>query len=43
LWRKALRQAIAQGDADPDAGRLKSYKAGELARELRDVIRKDEG
>ena len=42
LKLKALRQAIAQGDADLAAGRFKSYKAGELAQELRDVIRQDE-
>jgi antitoxin ParD1/3/4 len=41
LKLKALRQAIAQGDADFAAGRFKSYKAGELAREMRDVIPQD--
>jgi hypothetical protein len=32
---KALRQAIAQGDADLSAGRSKSYAPGELAKELK--------
>ena len=43
LKLKALRQAIAQGDADLAAGRFKSYKAGELAHELLDAIHRNEG
>lgn len=38
LKLKALRQAIAKGDTDFAAGRSKTYKAGELAAELRDAI-----
>ena len=36
LKLKALRQAIAQGDADLATGRSKVYAPGELARELKD-------
>jgi antitoxin ParD1/3/4 len=43
LKLKALRQAIAQGDADLAAGRCKSYKAGELAGEMSDILRGDKG
>jgi antitoxin ParD1/3/4 len=42
LRLKALRQAIAEGDADLSAGRFRSYKAGDLAREMRDAIPSDE-
>jgi antitoxin ParD1/3/4 len=38
LKLKALRQAISKGDADFAAGRAKTYKAGELANEMRDAI-----
>jgi antitoxin ParD1/3/4 len=38
LKLKALRQEIAKGDADFAAGRAKTYKAGELASEMRDAI-----
>jgi antitoxin ParD1/3/4 len=34
----ALRQAVAKGDADIAAGRSKTYQAGELAAEMRDVL-----
>jgi antitoxin ParD1/3/4 len=38
LKLKSLRQAVAQGDADIKAGRSKTYKAGELAAEMRDAL-----
>jgi antitoxin ParD1/3/4 len=40
LKLKALRQSIAQGDADLAAGRSKVYAPGELARELKDGLAK---
>ena len=40
LKLKALRQAIAEGDADVAAGRFRSYKAGDLVREMHDVIKR---
>ncbi len=38
LALKALRQAIAKGDADLTAGRSKTYAPGELAQELKDGL-----
>jgi antitoxin ParD1/3/4 len=38
LKLKALRQAVTKGDADFAAGRSKTYKAGELAKEMRNAI-----
>lgn len=35
---KALRQAIAKGDADFAVGRAKTYKPGELSAEMRDAL-----
>jgi hypothetical protein len=32
---KALREAIAEGDADLAAGRFRSYKTGDFVREMR--------
>jgi len=43
LRLEALRAAITVGDADLAAGRFKSYKTGDLAREMRDAIPADEG
>lgn len=40
LKLKALRQAIAEGDADLAAGRFRSYKAGDLVREMQDAIKR---
>jgi antitoxin ParD1/3/4 len=40
LRLKALRQAIAQGDADAAAGRVKNYQPGELLREMQGVANK---
>ena len=40
LKLKALRQAIAEGDADLAAGRFKSYKAGDLVRELQGLVKR---
>jgi antitoxin ParD1/3/4 len=40
LRLKALRQAIAEGDADAAAGRVKNYRAGDLVREMQDAARK---
>lgn len=39
LKLKALRQAIAEGDADAAAGRVKTYKAGDLTREMAGATR----
>ncbi len=39
----ALRAGIAEGDADFAAGRFKSYKAGDLVREMQNAIPADEG
>jgi len=38
LKLQALRQAVSKGDADIAAGRAKTYKAGELAAELREAL-----
>lgn len=38
LRLKALRQAIAQGDADFAAGRSKSYQSGELFKDIGDAF-----
>ena len=38
LRLKALRLAIAEGDADFAAGRYKNYKAGDLEREMQDAL-----
>lgn len=40
LRLKALRQAIAEGDADVAAERLKNYQPGELIHEMQGVARK---
>ena len=40
LRLKALRQAIAEGDADVAAGRIKNYQPGELAHEMQNMARK---
>jgi antitoxin ParD1/3/4 len=42
LRLKALRQAIAEGDADLAAGRYKSYEAGDLVREMQDALSDEE-
>lgn len=38
LRLKALRQAIAQGDADFAAGRSRSYQPGDLFNEMKDAL-----
>ena len=39
LRLKALRQAVAEGDADVAAGRVKHYQAGDLVREMQETAR----
>jgi antitoxin ParD1/3/4 len=40
LRLKALRQAIAEGDADVAAGRVKTYQPGVLVREFHSTARR---
>ena len=38
---EALREAIAEGDADLVAGRFRTYQAGDQVREIRDALTGD--